>query len=119
MMQKKRNMPSHPAHSSALNGCWTCTDSQVSTLQAAISTSDDPLRGRMRCSMRMPSQARICFKLLLSSLHKGRVVSLGDFYTAMPQEKRHLIERDTGQQQFNREGVPEHMGITALWLAVV
>ncbi len=43
---------------------------------------------------------------------------LGDLDAAVPQEQRDLVDGHSGQQQFDGEGVAEHVRVTALQCAV-
>src|SRR5258708_19145388 len=66
----------------------------------------------------LPGHARAVFQLQLSGFHKRRIVFLGNLDTAVAQQQRNLIERNAREQQFDREGVAEHVRMAALRQAV-
>src|SRR5580658_3702002 len=77
-----------------------------------------------RCILRpvpcggVPGIAHALLQLKLSRLYEGRVTLFRDLHRSMAEQERNLIDGYAGEQHFDRERVPEHMGMASLSLAV-
>lgn len=65
-------------------------------------------------SARLPRLPDALLQLVLTGLDPWRIVLLGNLYATVSQQDRNLIDGDAGEEEFDRECIPEHVRKTAL-----